>query len=399
VWRGHRAYTNKTPLRSSRHIRGHAAVDQSDTRPRVRNARLGERRERNNTRLDMQVVKVISPVRIGLAQPAQRTARRLARRRPNGDKRSSGSEFIGAYDLKSRSAGSGDCCLTHADGDELAAYDRLARRIGFQLAPMGAQQIADAQLSDIGQSNSIVHYVADIGRLGGEIRDRRQPNARQLRMRRRRERDNQEQKGGEAVHGDPTFDEAIFVPAYHGRDLGRNHRPQSLDCLEMTSAAEQTRSDIVALLPRLRRFARALTGQLADADDIVQVAVERALMRIDQFQAGTRLDSWLFSIVRNAWIDEARSRSRRGKVFAPAELGEQIGNDGVAEAHAKLEADEVWVAMKKLPDEQREAVALVCVEGLPYREAAEALGVPIGTLTSRLARGREALQIMLGGAR
>lgn len=166
----------------------------------------------------------------------------------------------------------------------------------------------------------------------------------------------------------------------------------------MTSAADQTRSDIVAMLPRLRRFARALTGQMADADDIVQIAVERALMRMDQYQTGTRLDSWLFSIVRNAWIDETRSRTRRGKVFAPAEFGEQVGNDGDAEMYAKLEADDVWSAMRKLPDEQREAVALVCVEGLAYREAADALGVPIGTLTSRLARGREALQVMLGGA-
>lgn len=166
----------------------------------------------------------------------------------------------------------------------------------------------------------------------------------------------------------------------------------------MMSAAEQIRSDIVAMLPRLRRFARALTGVSADADDIVQIAVERALMRIDQFQQGTRLDSWLFSITRNAWIDEARSRTRRGKVFAPAEAGEQVGFGGEAEVHVKLEADDVWTAMRKLPEEQREAVALVCVEGMAYREAAETLGVPIGTLTSRLARGREALQIMLGGA-
>lgn len=167
----------------------------------------------------------------------------------------------------------------------------------------------------------------------------------------------------------------------------------------MTSAATQTRSEIVAMLPRLRRFARALTGQMADADDIVQIAVERALMRMDQFEAGTKLDSWLFSIVRNAWIDEARARTRRGRVFAPAELGEQVGNDGESEMHAKLETDDVWTAMRKLPEEQREAVALVCVEGLAYREAADALGVPIGTLTSRLARGREALQALLGGAR
>jgi RNA polymerase sigma-70 factor (ECF subfamily) len=166
----------------------------------------------------------------------------------------------------------------------------------------------------------------------------------------------------------------------------------------MASAADQTRSDIAAMLPRLRRFARALTGQVADADDIVQITVERALTRLEQFQPGTRLDAWLFSIARNAWIDEARARTRRMKVFAAAELGENVGADGAAHIHAKLEADDVWSAMRQLPEEQREAVALVCVEGLAYREAAEALGVPIGTLTSRLARGREALQKMLGEA-
>lgn len=166
----------------------------------------------------------------------------------------------------------------------------------------------------------------------------------------------------------------------------------------MANAADQIRADLVAMLPRLRRFARALTGHPADADDVVQIAVERALKRADQFEPGTRLDSWLLSIVRNAWIDEARARARRSKTFAPAEDGEHVGNDGEEEMHAKLRADEVWTAMRALPEEQREAVALVCIEGLAYREAADALGVPIGTLTSRLARGREALQAKLGGA-
>lgn len=166
----------------------------------------------------------------------------------------------------------------------------------------------------------------------------------------------------------------------------------------MASAADLIRADIAAALPRLRRFARALTGQVADADDIVQIALERALTRADQFQPGTKLEAWLFSIVRNAWIDEARARTRRAKIFAPAEDGERVGHDATDDVHAKLEADDVWAAMRKLPEEQREAVALVCVEGLAYREAADALGVPIGTLTSRLARGREALQVMLGGA-
>lgn len=85
-------------------------------------------------------------------------------------------------------------------------------------------------------------------------------------------------------------------------------------------------------------------------------------------------------------------------MFAAAELGERVGNDGEAEMQARLEAKDVWQAMAALPEEQREAVALVCVEGLAYREAAAALGVPIGTLTSRLARGREALQRVLGDA-
>jgi RNA polymerase sigma-70 factor (ECF subfamily) len=166
----------------------------------------------------------------------------------------------------------------------------------------------------------------------------------------------------------------------------------------MASAADQTRADIVAMLPRLRRFALALTGQMADADDIVQIAVERALMRLDQFQPGTKLDAWMLSIVRNAWIDEARARTRRSRVFAPAELGERVGGGGEAPMQARLDAQDVWSAMTSLPQEQREAVALVCVEGLAYREAADALGVPIGTLTSRLARGREALMQMLGEA-
>ena len=165
----------------------------------------------------------------------------------------------------------------------------------------------------------------------------------------------------------------------------------------MANADDQIHSDIVAMLPRLRRFARALAGQAADADDVVQIAVERALRRLDQFEEGTKLDSWLYSIVRNAWIDEARARARRGKIFAPAEAGERLGDEGAAAVHARLDVQDLSAAMQTLPQEQREAVALVCVEGLSYRDAAETLAVPIGTLTSRLARGRETLQAILGG--
>ncbi|MES1199921.1 MAG: RNA polymerase sigma factor [Pseudomonadota bacterium] len=167
----------------------------------------------------------------------------------------------------------------------------------------------------------------------------------------------------------------------------------------MANVAEETRNHIADLLPRLRRFARSLIGQAADADDLVQITVERALTRLGQFEQGTKLDAWLFTIMRNAWIDEARTRSRRGKVFAPAELGEGVGDDGEDKMYARLEANAVWAAMRQLPDEQREAVALVCVEGVGYRDAAETLGIPIGTLTSRLARGREALQAIMAGSR
>ncbi len=157
--------------------------------------------------------------------------------------------------------------------------------------------------------------------------------------------------------------------------------------------SQSIHGQIVTLLPRLRRFARNLTRNPHDADDVVQIAVERALTRLDQWRSDARLDSWMFKIVRNAWIDEVRSRGRRDKVFVAAEAGENVGTDSMAR---ETELMSVQSAMARLPEDQREAVSLVLVEGLPYKEAAEVLDVPIGTLTSRLARGREALQTLLG---
>jgi RNA polymerase sigma-70 factor, ECF subfamily len=160
----------------------------------------------------------------------------------------------------------------------------------------------------------------------------------------------------------------------------------------MHASLDQLREQIVDLLPRLRRFARTLARNPHDADDLVQVAVERALARSEQLRPDSRLSSWMFGILRNAWIDETRSRGRRNRIFAPEELGENVG-DVASESQA--EALCVQDAISRLPDEQRLAVGLVLVEGLSYKEAAEIMGVPIGTLTSRLARGREALQSML----
>lgn len=162
--------------------------------------------------------------------------------------------------------------------------------------------------------------------------------------------------------------------------------------MNTNGGVDSIQEQIVALLPRLRRFARNLARNPHDADDVVQIAVERALQRVDQWRRDARLDSWLFKIVRNAWIDEVRSRSRRSKIFLAEEAGADVG---VSVMEGEIDRLSVDAAFGRLPEDQRMAVSLVLVEGLPYKEAAEVLDIPIGTLTSRLARGRDALQAML----
>jgi len=162
----------------------------------------------------------------------------------------------------------------------------------------------------------------------------------------------------------------------------------------MAESSHNVREQLAALLPRLRRFGRTLARNREDADDLVQVALERALTRIEQWQPGTRLDSWMFRIMQNAWIDEVRARERRGQTFVAEEQGENVGT---STTDAQIDAIAVRRAVAQLNDDQRAVVALVLVEGLPYREAADVLGVPIGTLTSRLARARETLQTLLEG--
>ncbi|MGH7046223.1 MAG: RNA polymerase sigma factor [Stellaceae bacterium] len=156
---------------------------------------------------------------------------------------------------------------------------------------------------------------------------------------------------------------------------------------------------LIAILPRLRRFARGLTGSASEADDLVQAACERALARRHQFQEGTRFDSWMFRIVQTIWIDQLRSRQVRKEDAALSE--ERLGSDEpVRRAEARLALSEVRSALDHLPPEQRAVLLLVTVDGLSYKEAAEIVQVPIGTIMSRLARARMALQLCLesGGA-
>lgn len=150
------------------------------------------------------------------------------------------------------------------------------------------------------------------------------------------------------------------------------------------------------MLPRLRRFAAGLAGTAADGDDLCQMTIERALANRAKWQAGTRLDSWMYRIMRNVWIDETRARARRAQTFVGEDAGLAVGGEGAQEAHVEL--GHVDRAMQQLPEEQREAVLLVMVEGYAYREAAEIVGCPVGTLNSRLVRGRDALMRMLGEA-
>ncbi|SDD71843.1 RNA polymerase sigma-70 factor, ECF subfamily [Sphingomonas sp. YR710] len=156
--------------------------------------------------------------------------------------------------------------------------------------------------------------------------------------------------------------------------------------------------DLLDLLPRLRRFARSLARDATDADDLCQMALERALKAEGQWQPGTRLDSWMYRIMRNCWIDESRARKRRSETFVAEEAGATVGDDDARRIEARVDLGNVDKAMAALPDEQREVIALILVEGLAYKEAAEVLDLPMGTVTSRLARGRQALMTMLGEA-
>ncbi len=156
-------------------------------------------------------------------------------------------------------------------------------------------------------------------------------------------------------------------------------------------------ADLIALLPRLRRFARSLAGDADRADDLVQEACERALRSQDGFTPGTRFDSWMFRILRNLWLDGHRRRAARGGVHETLDDAESIpGADGTGIAMTRLDLMDAERALLRLPQEQREALVLTCIEDLSYAEAAAVLGVPPGTVMSRAARGRIALARAMG---
>jgi len=162
----------------------------------------------------------------------------------------------------------------------------------------------------------------------------------------------------------------------------------------VTPASARFSDQLIAVLPRLRRFAAGLTRSAIEADDLVQAACERALAREHQFQEGTRFDSWMFRIVQTIWIDQLRASATRKEDGDIAE--ERLGTDEpVRRVEARLSLAEVRRAIALLPPDQRATLMLVTVEGLSYKQAAEVADVPIGTIMSRLARARIALQQLL----
>ena len=166
-----------------------------------------------------------------------------------------------------------------------------------------------------------------------------------------------------------------------------------------TGEADTFRQQMIDLLPRLRRFAYTLTSNRFDADDLVQAACERALGRKEQFKIGTRMDSWMFRIIYTLRVDSSRSKRSR---TPHSSFNEEYNTGGAADnssirIEAKLMLDNVMQAMEQLSESNRVVLALVCVDGLSYKEAAMTLDVPVGTVMSRLARARVKLNTLIHG--
>jgi RNA polymerase sigma-70 factor (ECF subfamily) len=160
-------------------------------------------------------------------------------------------------------------------------------------------------------------------------------------------------------------------------------------------ADEQMRSGMVLLMPRLRRFARALTGSWHQADDLVQDTIVRAIGSWSDAERLNHMEGWLLRIMRNAWIDMQRARRVRLDYADDVRRRAQTERNPEDAAVAKLTLGAVDAAMRSLPEDQRTVLLLVCVEEFSYAQTAAVLDIPIGTVMSRLARGRAVLRDML----
>lgn len=157
---------------------------------------------------------------------------------------------------------------------------------------------------------------------------------------------------------------------------------------------DAVRARLVAFLPRLRRFCRGLTGGDADrGDDLLQAAVERALARIDQWQEGTSLENWMLRLTTNLHIDQFRSQKARGTAVDIEAAFELPGEDALQRLEFRSELEAVRGALAAMPAELNAVMTAVVLDGQSYREAADLLGIPIGTVMSRLSRARQFVDV------
>jgi len=153
------------------------------------------------------------------------------------------------------------------------------------------------------------------------------------------------------------------------------------------------RHAITSEIPQLRRFARALTGNAVAADDLVQDCLERALGRLHLWREESNMRAWLFTILRNLHVNNIRNSSRRPIETSLEDHDQPLGD--AATQGQRLMIRDLDQALEKLTDQQREVILLVGLEGMSYQETAEILDVPVGTVMSRLSRGRENLRILM----
>lgn len=148
------------------------------------------------------------------------------------------------------------------------------------------------------------------------------------------------------------------------------------------------------MIPRLRRYARALTGDTLQADDLVQDTLERALNKRHLWRQGSDLRAWMFTIMHNVFVNQVRSRHADDTVALDAEAYNVAARATPVDL---LEIGDIDAAIRRLPSDQREVLLLVALEQLSYAETAQTLGIPLGTVMSRLHRARERVRVLLGG--
>jgi len=173
---------------------------------------------------------------------------------------------------------------------------------------------------------------------------------------------------------------------------GRGYDSYCSSGIKADYALQDVHDRMVKLLPRLRRFMRSLTRGLDPSEDLIQETYVRALAHLDQWQSGTRLDSWMFRIAQNLWIDHMRAEKVRGDVVDIGLIDHVLSYDGRIAAESRLALQQLRKDIARLSMEQRNVIRLVCEYGLSYKETGRILNLPAGTVMSRLARARNTLQ-------